>query len=97
MGGIEFGRFLWTKSALDYSVQEAARYGVFIASPACSASAVQSYAAAATPQLNFPASTFTVTSEDCGCQVSASYNFQFVATGLFPMSPTLSALACFPS
>jgi len=98
LGAIEFGRFLWTVEALNYAVQEAARCWVVNPDGKCASStAVQSFAASAAPQLGFTASNFTATVTSCGYQVAGSYNFQFIAKGLIPLSPTLNAQACFPA
>jgi Flp pilus assembly protein TadG len=98
-GGIEFSRLIWTEAALNYSVQEAARCGLVNPDGNCATStAVATFAAAATPQLSFPVSTFTATpTASCGYQVTASYSYQFMVSGLVPKSPTLTAQACFPS
>jgi Flp pilus assembly protein TadG len=98
IGGIEFSRFIWTQSALHLSVEEAARcYAVAL----CTSSTAQTYAAAVTPQLNFSSSVFTASQPITGTcageyQVSASYTFVFIPGGVFPLTPTLSAVACVP-
>ena len=65
----------------------------------CTSTSVQSFAAAAAPQLGFPTSTFTPSTpcpgQPSGFQIAASYKFQFVAKGYFPVNPTLTAKACF--
>jgi Flp pilus assembly protein TadG len=97
LGGVEFGRFLWTESALQMSVEQAARcYSEQISESGCTtAGGVQTFAASVAPQLNFATSVFTATTPACGYQVAASYSYQFIPHGLFPMSPTLRATACF--
>jgi Flp pilus assembly protein TadG len=98
MGGVEFGRVMWTESALQMSVQQAARCYAWGVAPCTSAGAVPAYAASVAPQLNFPSTVFKVTSTaTCATQVTASYKFQFIAKGLFPppLDPTLTANACF--
>ncbi len=99
LGGIEFGRFIWTQAALDYAVQEGARCGIYNPDNLCSTgSEVQTFAADAAPQLKFPATIFTVNSAaSCGYQVSASYPYPYLIQGLAPVSPTLTASACFPA
>jgi Flp pilus assembly protein TadG len=99
LGGIEFSRLIWTESALNYSVQEGARCGLVNPDGVCgTSSAVATFAAAATPQLAFPTSTFTVNvAAACGYQVTASYDYQFLVSGLLPYRPTLTAQACFPA
>jgi Flp pilus assembly protein TadG len=92
-GGMEFGRMIWTQSALHLSVEAAARCG---AVGLCTTSSAPAYAAAVTPQLQFASSVFSASSATCGFKVSASYAFTFIASGLFPYTPTLTALACVP-
>lgn len=94
-GTIEFGRLMWTQSALHFAVEEAARCASVTPNVCGTASQTASYAASKVSQLNIAASAFTAASASCGHQVSASFNFQFVATGLFPYTPTLTAQACF--
>jgi Flp pilus assembly protein TadG len=98
LGGVEFGRLLWTQSALNFSVEEAARCGVVNPDGDCATSAeVESFAASKTPQVGFPTSAFTAVKATCGYQVTASYVYKFIVTGLFPVNPTLTAKACFPT
>jgi Flp pilus assembly protein TadG len=98
LGGMEFSRFLWTESALQLSVEQAARCYAWEVSTCTSSSGVQAYAATVAPQLNFSSSVFKATSCDggAGAEVTASYQYSFIAKGLFPFTPTLSASACFP-
>lgn len=98
-GGVEFGRLMWTLSALNFSVQEGARCALYNPDGNCATTtAVEAFAAAATPQLQFPASDFTATAGNaCGYQVKAAYPYTFIASGLFPVNPTLTAQACFPT
>jgi Flp pilus assembly protein TadG len=94
LGTIEFGRLAWTRSALDFAVQEAARCAVvrpdLCATPAQTAAFAASKAAA----LGVPASAFTATTATCGAQVEASWSYRFLVYGLFPSAPTLRARAC---
>ena len=109
MGGMEFGRLLWTESALQMSVAQAARCYAWQVSTCTTTSATQSFAANVAPQLGFSSTNFsasitapTAGSKTCQCNstecatVSASYPYSFIAQGLFPFAPTLSANACFP-
>lgn len=96
-GALEFGRLMWTQSALHYAVQQAARCASVNTATCGTASQTASYAASIISALNIPSSAFTVTlNSSCGQQVLASLNYQFVVTGLFPYTPTLTAKACFP-
>ena len=95
-GAIEFGRLLWTQAALHFAVEEAARCASVTPSVCGTSAQISSYAANAVSPLDIAASAFTATTPSCGHRVSASFNYQFVVTGLFPFTPTLTAQACFP-
>jgi Flp pilus assembly protein TadG len=97
LGGVESGRLLWTQSALEMSVAQAARCYAWQVSGCTTATATQSFATTVAPQLGFPTTAFTAKSATCGAQVSASYQYSFIASGLFPLTPTLTASACFPT
>lgn len=92
----EFGLLLWTQSSLHFAVEEASRCATVNTSLCSSAAAVQSYAASKAYGLNIAPTTFTYTAAACGNQVSASYRYDFVVTGLFLNSLTLTATSCFP-
>ena len=94
-GGVEFGYLLWTQSALHFAVQEAARCASVTPSTCGTANQIATYAASETTGLNISSGAFTVTTPSCGHKVSASYNYTFIATGLLPFTPTLTAQACF--
>jgi Flp pilus assembly protein TadG len=95
-GAIEFGRLMWTQSALHFAVEEAARCASVTPSVCGTSSQITAFAATAISPLNITSTAFTSTSPSCGHQVSASFPYQFVVTGLFPFTPTLTAQACFP-
>lgn len=97
MGGIEFSRLLWTQSALQMAVAQAARCYAWSVSSCATTTETQTFAANVAPQLGFSSSVFTVTSTTCGAKVSASFPYSFIAKGLFPLTPTLTASACFPT
>ena len=95
-GAMEFGRMAWTQSALNFAVEEAARCASVTPSVCGTSSQIATYAANEIAPGYVPASAFTGTTASCGHQVTASFAYPFVATGLFSMTPTLSATACFP-
>jgi Flp pilus assembly protein TadG len=95
LGIIEFGRVLWAQNALHYAVEDAARCASIDTTTCNSTSATQNFAATASGT-TFAPSVFTVSSQPCGNQVSASYPFPFL-TSLVSYNLTLSAQACFPS
>lgn len=97
LGTIEFGRLAWTRSALDFAVQEAARCRS-VARPECDTAAeAQAFAASKVAALAIPASAFTVTEDPaCGFRVRAEVLHKFVAWRLFGTAPTLTAQVCRP-
>lgn len=95
-GAVEFGRLLWTQAALHFAVEEAARCASVTPSVCGTSAQTTAYAANAATPLTIASTAFTSTTPSCGHQVSASFNYQFVVTGLFPFTPTLTAQACFP-
>jgi Flp pilus assembly protein TadG len=96
LGIMEFGRVLWTQSALQHAVEAAARYAA-INYPSCaSVSQTKSYAAGEVFGQSIPSSTFSLSCNACGTQVSASLPFSFIVPGLIPYSVTLGAQSCHP-
>jgi Flp pilus assembly protein TadG len=95
-GAVEFGRLLWTQSALHYAVEEAARCASVTPSTCGTSDQITAYAATAASPLSITSAAFSSSTPSCGHQVSASFNYQFAVTGLFPFTPTLTAQACFP-
>ena len=94
-GIMEFGRALWTQSALHFSVEEAARCASIDALNCGTSSQVQAFAAGRSGA-NFSAAVFAVTKASCGNLVSASYpmslNIPFLSYAL-----TLTAQSCYPA
>lgn len=95
-GAVEFGRLLWTQAALHFAVEEAARCASVTPGVCGTSAQIAAYAANAVSPLSIASTAFTATTPSCGHQVSASFNYQFAVTGLFPFTPTLTAQACFP-
>ncbi len=95
-GAMEFGRMAWTQSALNFAVEEAARCAAITPTTCGTSSQTATYAANEIATGYVPASAFTGSTATCGHQVTASYAYPFVATGLFSMTPTLTATACYP-
>jgi Flp pilus assembly protein TadG len=95
-GVMEFGRMAWTQSALNFAVEEAARCASVTPSVCGTSGQIATYAANEISPNYIPASSFSGATASCGHQVTASFAYPFVASGLFPMTPTLSATACFP-
>lgn len=97
LGICEFGRALWTQSALQYAVQLAARCGAVDVTTCASPSDVISYAVAESQPLTIPSSNFSASAQSCGSSVSVTYPFSFVVPNLLPFSITLFAQACYPT
>jgi Flp pilus assembly protein TadG len=92
VGTIEFGRLLWTQSALNYGVQEAARCASVNTTSCSSPTATQNYAASKMG-CSSCSGDFTASTPACGNKVVASYPFPF----MFKFTTiTLSAQSCFP-
>jgi Flp pilus assembly protein TadG len=92
-GTMEFGRMVWTQSALNFAVEEAARCASVTPGTCGTSNQTATYASNKISSANVPASDFALT-KATGC-VTAAFPYPFVATGLFSMTPTLHAKACF--
>ena len=94
---IEGGLLLWNQSTLQFAVEAAARCAAVNTTLCGSTSAIQSYAASQANGMTVASSSFSVSQPSCGYKVSISYPFNFVITGLFPGTITLTATSCHPS
>ena len=102
LGIEETARVMWTQSAINMAVEDAARDssvksvgGVCAANDAAGVT-IAAYAASRAWGLNIPAGDFTLSTPACGCQVQASVPFQPIVPKLVPYNLTLIANACFP-
>jgi Flp pilus assembly protein TadG len=95
-GTAEFGRMAWTQAALNFAVDEAARCASVTPSTCGTPDQTTTYASNEISAAYVPSTAFTATTPACGHQVSASFVYPFIATGLFSMTPTLTAQACYP-
>ena len=93
---IEAGLIFWTQTTLQFAVEAAARCAAVNTTQCGSASAIQSYAASQTPGMTVSGSSFIPSTQSCGSQVSISYTFNFIVSGLFPGTMTLNATSCHP-
>lgn len=104
LGIEEFGRALWTQTALQFASEAAARCAV-VNPDSCPN--VPAYAASEVFGLSIPSSAFTYTQNaicgvcsgaSCtgGALVTASYPFQTIVPQLIPINVTLSAKSCHP-
>ena len=111
LGICEFGRALWTQTALQFAVEAAARCAA-VSPSLCTAAGgttmdVPGYAASQAFGMSIPSTAFTYTANAVcgvasgstgsgGAQVTASYNFDAVVPALVPVNVTLSAKSCHP-
>lgn len=101
LGIVEFGRAMWTQTALQFAVERAARCAA-VSPSACTD--VPAYAASQVYGLSIPAASFTHTpNATCGAasitggaEVTVSYAFQAIVPQLVPVDVTLSAKSCHP-
>lgn len=94
LGMLEMGRLGWTQSALNFAVQEAARCASLSSDTCGTAAATADFAAGRARGTNVPATAFTLTSEACGKQVKASFEYRLILYPIFQVSPTLTAQFC---
>lgn len=95
MGIVEFGRALWTRSILQFAVEEASRYA--IAHSTASSATIVAYAQGQVVGVPLADVAITVVSSAADVTVTASTNFQFVGPDLLPFGPlTLTASSRFP-
>jgi len=95
-GTMEFGRMAWTQQALNFAVEEAARCASVTPSVCGTSQQIATYAANEISTGYVPVTAFSGGTASCGHLVTASFAYPFVATGLFSLTPTLSATACEP-
>ncbi len=94
LGLVEFGRAMWIRNTMQYAVEEAARYGSVSGASSATVSTYAQTKLLAMEALNV---TFSVTVGASDITVSASYDFEFLASGLLPYGPiTLQAYAQYP-
>ena len=106
LGVVEFGRLYWTQSELQYAAEAAARCATVnccAGGPAsCGGSTgttgIQNFTAGQLIGMSVASSklsTFQVSAQTCGNQVTFNYTFSFIVTSLLPQSAiTLATTAC---
>lgn len=87
---------LWTQLGLQHAVEMAARCASVNTTVCDTVSATQNYAANEAFGLNLPASVFSVSTQPCGNQVTATYPFPVLFEGMGLPAVTLTGQACFP-
>jgi Flp pilus assembly protein TadG len=95
LGLMEIGRMAWVQSALNYSVQEAARCAIVRHGDLCQTSdQIAAFAVQRASPLTIPAADIAVTQQACGTQVSAAVPYRFLLWAVAPKGPTIRAQAC---
>ena len=101
-GTIEFGRYVWTRTAVQYAVEKAARCASVNTTTCGNTSAVQTYAFNVMLAAGVAASDFSyISNATCGSvsgkQVSVNKTYTFLFAGLLPAPPPLVASSCWPT
>ena len=94
---IESGLALWTQFGLEHGVEVAARCASINTATCSSASTTAAYAANNAFGLSIPQSAFTVSTQTCGFQVDASYNYSYFTKYFGVPTVNLTAKACYPA
>ena len=95
-GTIEFGRVIWTQSAMEFAVQATARC-VAVNETKCGTEAGwKDYAGSQLLASGIKTENFTLTTPACGKKVSISMPFDFLLADVMPARLTLTAMACHP-
>ena len=104
LGVVEFGRLYWTQSELQSGAEAGARYCTIHADPtdlnACSTSTtgVKNYIVGEVLGMSIASgdlSNFQASAQDCGNQISFTYTFHFIVSGLLPQAGIdLATTAC---
>lgn len=100
LGTFDGGRMLWTQNALQYAVEQAARYAVTSCTTTCATAAqIQSYAASKAYGMTISTSNFASNSVGCGSVAGTQVTASVPYTPLFPYphSITLTAGSCRPT
>lgn len=94
LGAVEVGRMAWTKAALTYAVQDAARCAAVRKTTCADATQTKAFAAERVTALNIPSSAFAYAEPACGRQVTAAVTHGFILYKLAPSAPAITARAC---
>lgn len=93
-GSVELGRLMWSKMALNFAVQEAARCAVIRPDLCGDDSAIMAYAQTKAQPLVLPSGAISVTHPSCGTQVAASMPYASTVGYMFAKTMTLTAQVC---
>jgi Flp pilus assembly protein TadG len=95
LGAIEGGRMLWTRNALQYAVERAARCAVVTPSTCGTLSQIKSYAAS--QDYSTSGATFSEPTPSCGTGTEVSASLVYTPLIPLPLSVTIAASSCRPS
>jgi Flp pilus assembly protein TadG len=104
LGVVEFGRLYWTQSELQSAAEAGARYCTVHSDPTdpnvCTTPfvAVKSYIVGKVLGMSIASgdlSNFQASAQDCGNQITFTYTFHFIVSGLLPQAGiNLATTAC---
>lgn len=94
LGIMEIGRMAWVQSALNFSVQEAARCAVVRPDLCGDPDHIAAFAVQRASPLMIPAADVAVSHPTCGTQVAAAVPYKFLMWAIVPSGPTIRAQAC---
>jgi len=101
LGIIDTGRLMWTYTTLYRATSAAARCGAINSTTCSTAAQIATYAVNEAWGLTVATSAFTVSAQNCGLQVQASYAFTSIIPGFDLVAPvgliTLKTKACYSS
>jgi Flp pilus assembly protein TadG len=95
-GVVEVGLAVRARSALQYATAQTARCSVVDSAQCGTVENAKAYAMTQTMGVAVPDTAFSVTTEACGRQVTATLPFPVVAHHVFPVPLTLRAQSCYP-
>lgn len=97
LGILEFSRVIWTKSAMQFAVEAAARCAVVNEQECGPEASMQAYAVTQMLAPGLVAGDFKLTTPACGKKVEAEKEFEFILGSFLPAPLTLRAQSCHPA
>jgi Flp pilus assembly protein TadG len=96
IGLMEFGMAIWTQSAMQFAVEQAARCATVNTTLCATPAQVTTYASSVLLAPGASSISFSFIAATCGNQVSATTTFSLLLSAMFPNAFTLSAMSCHP-
>jgi Flp pilus assembly protein TadG len=93
---LELGIAIWTQVGLQHGAEMAARCASINTTICGSTSATQTYASQQAYGLGLSPSIFSVSTQNCGTMVTATYSFHFLTKYIGGPDIALNAQSCFP-